>query len=163
MCHCMWFAPSEKQPIYLLHSTLDLSFAYLDILWTTATKHGITFNSCTLLDLGLNRECVPHNLQRTKLSTKVERFICQWYNPLDCCTFILMMMFDWLSCHSYQLFSRYWLSCELQDVKFKLGVGRMFEYSVYSNVSLIFEYTLKLRIFIITIVIECILYTYVCI
>ena len=39
----------------------------------------------------------------------------------------------------------------------------MFEYSVYSNVSLIFEYTLKLRIFIITIVIECILYTYVCI
>ena len=44
-----------------------------------------------------------------------------------------------------------------------LGVGRMFEYSVYSNVSLIFEYILKLRILVITIVIICILYTYFCI
>ena len=39
----------------------------------------------------------------------------------------------------------------------------MFEYSVYSNVSLMFEYILKLRIFGITIVIRCILYTYFCI
>ena len=42
-----------------------------------------------------------------------------------------------------------------------LVLGRMFEYSVYSNVSLIFESILKLRIFVITIVIIiCILYTY---
>ena len=42
-----------------------------------------------------------------------------------------------------------------------LVLGRMFEYSVYSNVSLIFECILKLRIFVITIVIIiCILYTY---
>ena len=40
----------------------------------------------------------------------------------------------------------------------KLVLGRMFEYSVYSNVSLIFECILKLRIFV-TIII-CILYTY---
>ena len=36
----------------------------------------------------------------------------------------------------------------------------MFEYSVYSNVSLIFECILKLQIFVITIVIICILNTY---
>ena len=36
----------------------------------------------------------------------------------------------------------------------------MFEYSVYSNVSPIFECILKLQIFVITIVIICILYTY---
>ena len=36
----------------------------------------------------------------------------------------------------------------------------MFKYSVYSNVSLIFECILKLRIFVITILIICILYTY---
>ena len=38
----------------------------------------------------------------------------------------------------------------------------MFEFLVYSNVSLIFEYILKLRIFVITIVNICILYTYFC-